>query len=80
MADLNAKPAIECLDVPDNAYSDGAMTDWGIEMLESFSKSDKPFILVGAGISCGIRVKKAAMFKSSRKYLSIAITIRFCSR
>jgi arylsulfatase A-like enzyme len=30
MSGRNAKPSTECLDLPDNAYSDGAMTDWGI--------------------------------------------------
>lgn len=45
MAKLNAKPATECFDLPDNAYSDGAMTDWGIDMLEKFSTSGEPFFL-----------------------------------
>jgi iduronate 2-sulfatase len=45
MAELNAKPATECLDLPDNAYCDGAMTDWALEMLDQLGKSDKPFFL-----------------------------------
>lgn len=45
MAKLNAKPATECLDLPDNAYSDGAMTEWGIGMLDQFAKSGQPFFL-----------------------------------
>lgn len=45
MAKLNAKPSTECLDLPDDAYSDGAMTVWGVHMLEQFAKSDKPFFL-----------------------------------
>ncbi|MDF7824049.1 sulfatase [Pontiellaceae bacterium B12227] len=45
MAKLDAKPSTECLDLPDNAYSDGAMTDWGLAMLEDFAKSDEPFFL-----------------------------------
>jgi len=45
MAKLNAKPSTECLDLPDDAYSDGAMTEWGIGMLDRFAKSDKPFFL-----------------------------------
>jgi len=45
MAKLNAKPSTECLDLPDRAYSDGAMTEWGIGMLDQFAKSDKPFFL-----------------------------------
>jgi arylsulfatase A-like enzyme len=45
MSARNAKPSTECLDLPDNAYSDGAMTDWGISMLDQFAKADKPFFL-----------------------------------
>jgi arylsulfatase A-like enzyme len=45
MAGLNAKPSTECLDLPDHAYSDGAMTEWGLEMLDQFAESDKPFFL-----------------------------------
>lgn len=35
----------ECMDIPDNAYVDGATADAGIEFLDEFSKSDKPFFL-----------------------------------
>lgn len=35
----------ECLDVPDNAYFDGAMTDRAIQELEAFSESGKPFFM-----------------------------------
>ncbi len=45
MAKFNAKPSTECLDLPDDAYSDGAMTEWGIGMLDRFAKSNKPFFL-----------------------------------
>jgi iduronate 2-sulfatase len=45
MAKLNAKPSTECLDLPDDAYCDGAMTVWGIKMLDQFAQSDKPFFL-----------------------------------
>ena len=45
MAKLNAKPSTECLDLPDDAYSDGAMTEWGMGMLDRFAKLDKPFFL-----------------------------------
>ena len=45
MASLNAKPATECLDLPDNAYSDGAMSDWAVDVLDQLGKSDKPFFL-----------------------------------
>ena len=35
----------ECLDVPDNAYFDGAMTDRAVRELEAFGKSGKPFFM-----------------------------------
>jgi len=35
----------ECLDVPDNAYFDGAMTDRAVQELEAFGKSGKPFFM-----------------------------------
>jgi len=35
----------ECLDVPDNAYFDGAMTDRAVQELEAFAKSGKPFFM-----------------------------------
>ena len=41
----NLAPSTECLDIPDNAYVDGATADAGIEFLDSLSKSDKPFFL-----------------------------------
>ena len=38
-------PSTECLDLDDAAYSDGALADWGNQMLEQFAQSDKPFFL-----------------------------------
>ena len=38
-------PPTENLDVPDNAYVDGATADGGIKLLEKLSKSDKPFFI-----------------------------------
>lgn len=35
--------ATECLDVPDNAYYDGAQTDIALQKLAELSSSDKPF-------------------------------------
>jgi len=35
----------ECLDVPDNAYFDGAMTDRAVQELAAFAKSGKPFFM-----------------------------------
>jgi choline-sulfatase len=37
--------ATECIDVPDNAYFDGAQTDVAIERIAELKKSDKPFFL-----------------------------------
>jgi len=39
------RPATECLDVPDDAYADGGIANYGIERLKAFSKSGKPFFL-----------------------------------
>ncbi|CAA6678070.1 MULTISPECIES: sulfatase [unclassified Lentimonas] len=38
-------PATECLDVDDAAYADGALADWGNQMLEQLSQSKKQFFL-----------------------------------
>lgn len=45
MSERNAKPATECLDLPDDAYSDGAMVKWGLEKIDQLAKGDKPFFL-----------------------------------
>jgi arylsulfatase A-like enzyme len=45
MAARAAKPPTECLDLPDNAYSDGAMTDWALAKLDQFAQAKKPFFL-----------------------------------
>lgn len=37
--------ATECVDVPDNAYFDGAQTDVAIDKLSQLKKGDKPFFL-----------------------------------
>ena len=40
------RPPVECnLDLPDDAYADGAIANYGIQQLEKFSKSGKPFFL-----------------------------------
>jgi arylsulfatase A-like enzyme len=38
-------PAVECTDVPDNAYHDGKMTEMAIQLLDSLSNNKKPFFL-----------------------------------
>lgn len=37
------KPSVECIDLPDNAYNDGAQTDRTLELLKDLSKSDQSF-------------------------------------
>lgn len=37
------KPAVECIDVPDNAYNDGAQTTNALELISNLSKGNKPF-------------------------------------
>ena len=43
--DHGGGPAVECYDVPDDAYPDGAIANRGIEQLEALQDSDKPFFL-----------------------------------
>lgn len=45
MASLGAKPSTECLDLPDDAYEDGALAVWGTQMLDRFAQEGKPFFL-----------------------------------
>ena len=45
MAKQEAMPATECIDQPDDAYPDGAMTVWGLGMLDRLAASEKPFFL-----------------------------------
>ncbi|PXY03162.1 sulfatase [Marinifilum breve] len=39
------KPSSECVDVPDNAYTDGVLALSAIDRLERLSKDEKPFFL-----------------------------------
>ena len=41
----NLMPSTEFLDVPDDAYSDGAIAKAGIELMEELSSGSKPFFL-----------------------------------
>ncbi|MGE9296471.1 MAG: sulfatase [Puniceicoccales bacterium] len=41
----DAQPAMECLDLPDDAYVDGALAVWASDLLEQFAKSKEPFFL-----------------------------------
>lgn len=44
LAELNARPATECLEVLDRAYADGAMTHWAVEQIWRRTR-EKPFFL-----------------------------------
>jgi iduronate 2-sulfatase len=57
-----AAPATECMDVPDDAYPDGALAKGGCAMLEKLAKADKPFFL-----SVGF-VKPHLPFVAPKKY------------
>jgi len=41
----NARPAIEALDVPDDAYADGALANKSIALMKQHKNSDKPFFM-----------------------------------
>lgn len=41
----NARPAIETLDVPDDAYADGAIANKGIEWLKELKDKNQPFFI-----------------------------------
>ncbi|WP_430453263.1 sulfatase [Rhodopirellula europaea] len=43
--DHGGGPAVECYDVPDDSYQDGAIANRGIEQLETLKNSNKPFLL-----------------------------------
>jgi len=43
--ELGRGPAVECTDVPDEAYHDGKMTGMAVHLLDSLSKNKKPFFL-----------------------------------
>jgi len=41
----NLLPSTECMDVPDAAYTDGAIAKEGIKLMNRLSKKDKPFFI-----------------------------------
>ncbi|WOO41024.1 sulfatase [Rubellicoccus peritrichatus] len=45
MAERGAQPSTENLDVPDDAYVDGALASWAISQLEDYAQSKEPFFL-----------------------------------
>lgn len=55
-------PAVECADVPDNAYPDGAVADMAIESLRKLAQQNKPFFLA-AGL-----IKPHLPFNSPKRY------------
>jgi len=56
------KPSVECTDVPDNAYADGANTLQAKEILKKLAKGNKPFFFA-VGLS-----KPHLPFVSPKKY------------
>ena len=58
----SVKPAVECIDVPDNAYNDGANAARALEILEKLKSDDKPFFFA-VGFS-----KPHLPFVSPKKY------------
>lgn len=42
---LGLSPSVECMDIPDDAYEDGAVAAAGIKLLNRLSQNDKPFFL-----------------------------------
>jgi len=59
---MKAGPAVECVDVPDDAYLDGADVNKALEMMKDLSGKDKPFFL-----AVGIH-KPHLPFVSPKKY------------
>lgn len=45
LKNMGLAPSVECLDVPDGAYKDGAVALAGIDLLEELSSNKKPFFL-----------------------------------
>lgn len=45
LVELNARPPIECIDAPDDAYADGAMTTWSIGQMKKIVAVEKPFFI-----------------------------------
>lgn len=45
LKDNDAMPSTEALDLPDDAYVDGALTVWAVDQLETYAKSGENFFL-----------------------------------
>lgn len=45
LRERDAMPSTESLDVPDDAYVDGALTNWAMGLLDRFAQSKEPFFL-----------------------------------
>ena len=45
LKEANARPAVESLDVPDDAYADGAMANKSIALMKRFKKKDELFFM-----------------------------------
>ena len=45
MRDRGAGPAVECYDVPDDAYKDGGIANRAVQQIERFKYTEQPFFL-----------------------------------
>ena len=45
LVERNLFPSTECLDVPDDAYADGAIAEAGIRLMKNLSKKEEPFFI-----------------------------------
>ncbi|WP_430809543.1 MULTISPECIES: sulfatase [unclassified Carboxylicivirga] len=45
LKECGLSPSVECLDVPDDAYEDGAVAVKGMELLNEMSQAEQPFFL-----------------------------------
>ncbi|MFC4992035.1 sulfatase [Rubritalea tangerina] len=62
LKDANANPSTECLNIPDDAYIDGAITKQSIQFIHQLSNSSKPFF-----IAVGFK-KPHLAFTAPKKY------------
>jgi len=65
LREAKANPSTECLDIPDDAYADGAMRKEALNFMDKMSKGDKPFFL-----AVGFK-KPHLAFAAPKKYWDI---------
>lgn len=62
LKDAKANPSTECLDIPDDAYADGAISKQSVKWIDALSNKDKPFF-----IAAGFK-KPHLAFTAPKKY------------